>query len=423
MFTIFTPKTFYWLKILSKFISVQIFVQVVGLASSIFLIRTLDEQQYAYFTIAFGIQSTINVLANTGIGSGLLSIGGEIWQDKYRLSQLIKTAMHLRYYMAVITIVIFIPIMIWLLAKNGASDIDITFLVLALLIGLYFQLNNTVLSIVIKLHSQIRRLQYINLLGAVTRLLCLVTAYYIILNAPVALFASSIASGIINLAVNHWVADNIYFDSPINKEYRLRILNIVKYQSPESIFSAIKEQMTIWLISIFGGTQNLAGIGVLGRLSVVFRILNSIMRNIVFPMFARCKNPKILQKRYLYIIGMLCFILIIISSFCVIFSEQVFWFLGYKYYYLKNELLLMLVNYGIQYLINNMWGINLSKGWVEYAWLNIPTTITLQVLLLFFLDISTIKGVIMFSILSSIPWLIINIFTTYKNLWLRKATV
>ena len=423
MSTIFTPKTFYWLKILSKFISVEIFVQVLALTSSVLLIRTLDEQQYAYFTIAFGMQSTINVLSNTGIGSGLLSIGGEIWQDKYRLSQLIKTAMHLRYYMAVITIVIFIPIMIWLLAKNGASNIDITFLVLALLIGLYFELNNTVLSIVIKLHSQMRRLQCISFLRAVIRLLCLATAYFSILNASVALLASSIASGIDNWALNHWVADNIYFDTPINKEYRSRILNIIKYQSPESIFSSIKGQMTIWLISIFGGTQNLAGIGVLGRLSFVFRILNSIMRNIVFPMFARCKAPKILQKRYLYIIGMLCFILIIISSFCVIFSDQVFWFLGSKYYYLKNELLLMVANNGIQYLINNMWGINMSKGWVEYAWLNIPSTITLQVFLLFFLDISTIKGVLMFSILSCIPWLIINIFTTYKNLWLRKTTV
>lgn len=87
MFTIFTPKTFYWLKTLSKFVSVQLVVQVLGFASGILLIRTLDKQEYAYFTLANSMQGTMNVLANAGVGSALWAIGGKVWQDPYRFGQ------------------------------------------------------------------------------------------------------------------------------------------------------------------------------------------------------------------------------------------------------------------------------------------------------------------------------------------------
>lgn len=62
-------------RILGNFAFVQVIVQLVGFASGILLVRWLDQNEYAYFTIANTMQGTINVLADMGISIGLISIG------------------------------------------------------------------------------------------------------------------------------------------------------------------------------------------------------------------------------------------------------------------------------------------------------------------------------------------------------------
>ncbi len=115
MSKVFSSKIVYWLKTLSKFISIQLIIQALGFASGILLVRNLDKQEYAYLTLANSMQGAMNVLADSGIGSALSAIGGKVWQDPYRFGQLINTAMHIRRYLAILTITIVTPILMWML--------------------------------------------------------------------------------------------------------------------------------------------------------------------------------------------------------------------------------------------------------------------------------------------------------------------
>ena len=83
-------------RIVGNFAFVQAVVQVIGFLSGILLIRHLDQREYAYFTIANTMQGTLNILADIGISIGLVSIGGRVWQDRYRFGQLVNTALGLR---------------------------------------------------------------------------------------------------------------------------------------------------------------------------------------------------------------------------------------------------------------------------------------------------------------------------------------
>src|SRR3712207_1208952 len=73
-------------RILGTFAAVQAAVQIIGFASGILIVRSLDQREYAYFTIANTLQGTLNILADIGISIGLVSIGGRVWQDRERLS-------------------------------------------------------------------------------------------------------------------------------------------------------------------------------------------------------------------------------------------------------------------------------------------------------------------------------------------------
>ena len=56
-----SEKAIYWLKLLSKFVSVQLIVQALGFASGVFILRTLSKEEYAYFLMANAFQSTIDI--------------------------------------------------------------------------------------------------------------------------------------------------------------------------------------------------------------------------------------------------------------------------------------------------------------------------------------------------------------------------
>jgi hypothetical protein len=393
---------------LSQFVTVQVMVQLMSAASGILLVRALSQSEYAYFTIANSMQAAMGILADSGIGIGLSAIGGKVWQDRQRFGQLINTALRLRQYLASIAAAVVGPILIWLLVSNGASKPYACVITLAVLLALNYQLLGGVLMIVPRLHSQISRVQKLDAMIAASRLLLLAAAYLIFLDAAVALFAGIV--GIIGqyIFLKRWTTDNIERHAPINQEDRSTMLGIVKHQAPNAVFYCLQGQLTIWLISIFGNTRNIAEIGALGRLGMIFSVISAVMTSIVLPGFARCQSPALLRRRYFQIIGGFGLLGGILISITALFPDQLLWILGSKYAHLRNELLLMMTLSSANALIAAMWSLNATKAWIQYSWLNIPGVILAQIVLLAFIDISSVKGVLIFGILSLLPTFLLN---------------
>src|ERR1044072_5351004 len=55
-----SPRAVSWAKTLTKFVSVQVAVQAMMIASGILLVRVLTQTEYAYFTIANSMQATMS---------------------------------------------------------------------------------------------------------------------------------------------------------------------------------------------------------------------------------------------------------------------------------------------------------------------------------------------------------------------------
>src|SRR4051794_9602338 len=121
-------------RVVGNFAFVQAVVQVIGFLSGILLIRHLDQREYAYFTIANTMQGTLNVLADIGISIGLVSIGGRVWHDRTRFGQLVKTALGLRRKLGLAAVIVIVPILYYLLVKNGASANYTALLTVAVLV-------------------------------------------------------------------------------------------------------------------------------------------------------------------------------------------------------------------------------------------------------------------------------------------------
>ncbi|AMA10524.1 polysaccharide biosynthesis protein [Picosynechococcus sp. PCC 73109] len=394
--------TQYWMKTLSKFLSVQLFVQALSFGSGILIIRTLSKEEYAYFAIANSLQATMNILADSGIGIALDAIGGKVWQDHYRFGQLINTAMYLRQHLAVIAVIVVTPILFLMLHHAGASVSYTVILIIGVLIELYCYLQMGVLSSVLRLKTQITRIQKLALIGGGCRLVIL-TALFKFLNAGIGIFASTIASITQSIILNAWVKDSIDRKAPVNQEDRGEIIKFIGKQIPNSVLYAVEGQLGIWLISIFGNTENIAELGALTRLGVIFGLISSVLNEIILPSFSRCQVAKILFKRYMQVLGLYClfsFLLIILAFF---FPSQSLWILGENYSHLKEEVLLLVISFVVQYILGVAWLMNVSKGWILSGWIAVPIEIITKIVLLLFIDVSSLNGIFLFNILSNIP--------------------
>src|SRR4029077_13220764 len=170
---------------------VQAAVQFIAFSSGILLVRWLPQHEYAFYTIANAMQATLMLLADIGISVGLVSIGGRVWQDRHRFGELINTGLAVRRKLAAASIIIVAPILYAMLARNGAPLTYALLLIGVVLIGFSIQLSIDVFSVVPRLHSDIARIQTIDFICAITRLLLVLGLIYVFATAGVAVMVAS----------------------------------------------------------------------------------------------------------------------------------------------------------------------------------------------------------------------------------------
>src|SRR6202043_3247515 len=309
-------------RVVGNFALVQAIVQIIGFMSGILIVRTLEQRDYAYFTIANTMQGTINLLADVGISVGLVSIGGRIWQDRHRFGELINTALSLRKKLGALVVVAVTPIMYFMLVKNGASISYTALLMVVVLIGLGFQLSIGVLGVVPRLRADIGRIQMIDITAAVARLLALVGLLFVFLNAGIAVAVASAVSFLQYAMLRNYAAGVIDLDAPENAEDRHSIVRLIKHLAANSVFYCFQGQITVFLISFFARhAASVAEVGALGRLAMIFTVLMNMLTNIFVPAFARCQDKRKLQYLYLGIAGVVIIFSAIVLAGAALFPE------------------------------------------------------------------------------------------------------
>jgi O-antigen/teichoic acid export membrane protein len=412
----FVQQALHRARIVGNFAFVQGVVQIIGFLSGILIVRTLAQREYAYFTIANTMQGTLNVLADIGISVGLVSIGGRVWQDRYRFGQLINTGLSVRKKLGVAVILLVTPVMYFMLVKNGASVFYTVLLILVVLVGLVFQLSIGVLGVIPRLRADIGRIQLIDFAGAIGRLLVLLALTFVFLNAGIAIAVASAVAALQYWMYKTYAAGVIDLGAPESTEDRQAIVRLIKQLAANSVFYCFQGQITVFLISFFAHrTSSVAEIGALGRLAMIFSVFSNLLTNVFVPAFARCQSRRKLGLIFVAIIGGVAAFSLSILLGAWIFPEQFLFVLGNQYTHLHRELLLMVAGAVLGALTGAFWFLNASKAWVQGAWLYIPLTLASQAALIPYTDFSSVTGVLIFNLLSAVPNLFLNIVMSYRG--------
>jgi O-antigen/teichoic acid export membrane protein len=395
---------------------VQAGVQIIGFSGGILLVRWLPQREYAFFTIANAMQATLMLLADIGISVGLISIGGRVWQDRHRFGELINTGLAVRRKLAAAAAIIVAPILYAMLTKNGASSIYTLLLIVVVLAGFSIQLAVDIYSVVPRLHSDIGRIQKIDFVCAIVRLLLILGLVYLFATAGLAVAIASATFLLQYFLLRAYAAKVVDLKASENAEDRREMLRLIKNLAANGLFYCFQGQITVFLISFFGRhASSVAEVGALGRLAMIFTVLMNMLTNIFVPAFARCQDKHKLRYLYAGIAGVVILFSAIVLATAALFPEQFLFVLGNRYTHLHHELLLMIGVAVIAALSGTLWLLNASKAWIAGAWLYIPLTLATQIALVPFTDFSSVAGVLVFNLISIAPSLLLNLAMSYRG--------
>lgn len=415
---VFAPlmrRAFHHARIIGNLALVQAIVQILGFFSGILIIRSLTQQEYAYFTIANTMQGTLNLLADIGISAGVISIGGRVWQERHRFGELINTGLQLRKRLALAACLVVTPIMYLLLARNGAGVGYRLILVALVIAGLLPQLAIGVLSVVPRLRSDIGRIQTIDFTAAVLRLLGLV-AFLWLLSAATAIAIAMVTFFVQYLMLRRYATGVVDLHASADPEDQQVLVRFIRKLAPNAVFYCVQGQITVFLISIFANrASSVAEVGALGRLAMIFAVLSNLLANVFIPAFARCHQPRKLRLLYAGIVGGVTVFGAVVIALAACFPYQFLIVLGNRYTHLGGALLLMVSGAVLNAIAGAMWGLNSAKGWISGSWLYIPATLATQIALIPFVDFSSVTGVLFFNLISAVPSVLLNLVLSFRG--------
>lgn len=387
----------------------QVLVQLAGVATGLIVTKFLPTQEYAYYTIANTMLGTMTVLADSGIGVGVMSSGGKVWDDRKKLGQVLNTGIFLRRKFARNSLLVSLPILFFLLQKQGATLLTTFLVCISILPAFWAALTDSLLETIPKLHRAYLPLQKNQGLVSLGRL--------VLTSAAVFLFPFTFVTLISNGIPRIWGNEKLkiisasYIDSAagVDEGVKKEILTIVKRSLPGNIYYCISGQLTLWLLSFFGNASDIAGIGAISRFAMLTSIVSMIFGTLFVPQFSKLTDKARMVKHLILYFVFLLTICCIVIFFTWLLSDFILSLLGNNYLGLNFELLLTMTLSCITLIGGACYGLSSAQGWIINPFLLIITNFLSIIIGLFLFRVDNITEALYFQLTTAIIPLFITI--------------
>jgi O-antigen/teichoic acid export membrane protein len=396
------PRLLRWSLVVGEFGAVQVVVQAAGALAGFIIVRSLAKPEYALYAVANAGLSMFNILADTGITSAMRSIGGEVHVDRAAYSRLVATVRQLRRVYAAFALLISFPVTAWMLLSNGATVGETLVLCSVVLAASWPLLTGTVLREAALMLRQYRKVQRVDFVAAAVRLSGVIAAFAW-LSAIVTMIVAGLANWIQWAIYRQRAWEDVDIASETDDACRRRVLAITWRVLPNTLFYCFQAQVMYVLLTLLGTSSDLADVAALGRIAALLAIFGVVFNNLLAPWFARCQTQQHLPRFYAGLVALTVGFLAPLVLVAWLFPKPLLWILGSAYGGLEHELLLVVVAACLQQVGGAMLWLNHCRAWVRwYSIANIPAILAAQAASTAFLDLSTVRGVLWFGIVSAI---------------------
>lgn len=376
------PKSLKWVKLLSVVVSGQVAAQAIAFLCGLAVIRFISLEQYAFYTLATTMLGAMGVIADGGVSASVMVEGGKVWREKNKLGAVIACGIQLRRKLAACSLTIGMPLLIFLLVRNGASYAEAVGVCLALIPAFVATLSTPILDAPLRLNQQVWPLQRINIGVGLLRIGGMVSALLVWPAAAAAVLTNGLTATVTNWRLRRASIPYVARGVPADVEVKAQIVSLVRRFMPSAIYYSVSSQLTIWLVSVFGSVSAIAQVGALSRVGMALAVVNSLIMTLLVPRFAQMTvRSALMGRRFLQIQAFLWVLALAVLGVVFASADPILWLLGPEYEGLRWELLLMTAASLAGLAAFTSEKISQSRGWVIPPQYFIPAALILQIAL------------------------------------------
>lgn len=363
-------------------------------------VRLLPIPEYAKFVVVFGFLGTLVVLMDISFSTAMLPLIGERIDDLKLIADYVASLRQLAHWLFfVLAPVAAIAYPLIVRRQHWSAQVVAAMVAILLVAAWCARIAGAYGAVLIVRRDRKMwyRAQMVSSLGTLA-LLGVVWAVHAL---------NGFSAILINVAGIVYIAFAYYFrarhllgasGSP-SREKRGAIVHFTAPNLPNTIFYAFQGQISLLLITYFGHASAVASVGALTRLGQVFVLFSQMVPLLIEPYFAKLPRER-LKVNY---VGLLVSAGLVVGAVTVLsrlFPGAFLWILGHKYSGLRYEVFLLMASSSLSFASGMMWVVHNARRFV-YWWGGIATiilTLLVQVLCIWKLDLSTIRGVLMMNL-------------------------
>lgn len=389
-------KVVFWVREASRFFSLQLVVTALNFFIGFLILRYLSKFDYAIYTAAVAILAIFTTATEVGINPAMNAIAGVHHENLREMGAMINTAIAFRTRVALMLAVPVIAYAFWQFWLLGVSWPLAALVIAIVAVGGAVQLQISILRVPILFAQRVIALQWIELKAAVAKVV-LGIAVILIYPTVVTLIAVMSLVFIYNWRLISAGSSNLYDrTAPVREEYRKKIALLFQRNFVNTLYWAFQGQILILLCALFASTDNVAEIGAMGKLTAIFMLLNQFVYSYFIPALAKLEAPRAILRQSGMIILFYVTAAVPILTVTFIFPDLLLLILGEKYANLT-ELLPLFVSISVMTLFQGAtYHLCGSRGWVRHFYVYTPIVILAQLILLYFLDLSSLREILYF---------------------------
>jgi hypothetical protein len=272
------------------------------------------------------------------------------------------------------------------------------------------QVSATLRMAVVRLQGDLALQQRLDLGVATARLAAMALAVATVhVDAALAIGVNVLAAAFMLRQLQHDLVRRVGTARPADGTYRAELWQLVRRQTPNSLYYCASAQIGLWLVGHFGGVDRVAEVGALGRLAVLFTVLGTIVSAFVQPAFARAGDLRLVRGWFLRLNAGFALLTAALTAAAAAWPQGLLWLLGAAYAGLTAELPWLVCGAALAAWSAAVYSASAARGWIVPATWLIPTGIAVTAFCAVGLDMSTVAGALLMNVATTGAALAISI--------------
>ena len=399
-----------FVKILYTYFIGQGLLQMINLLNGFYIIRWLDFENQAKFTLALGMFSTISFFSDLGFGGTLLSLVGSDIDNKEVVGKYISGIRYYKNKLIVLSILVSsVVATVFYTRQNWGFEFICVYIFI--LIGALCQSSMGYYAAVIQAKGELRAYYKPQIIVSILRFsISYLMVKVFTLDVIVAVALISLGSLYSTYSLKQYARKYYSEITPITDVVKSEIIKTIAPIVPMSILFIIQGQVGMFLIGYYANYKTIAEVGALSRLGQFFSLLTPFTSIVLLPYFAKSTVSTIATRS---IITVVISLLITLPFIVVAYTTPKFYLivLGDKFKQLDYLVGMFFVSVSINYISGIVWAIIFARKlsrW-HFSIVSIIATVFVQTVCIINIPLSTTQGIILFTLWTYLTSLVLNL--------------